>query len=349
VTARIAGSASARNQYQASVTGGGTAGGQSSHVTLEGADFGGWMIENSTAVTFRDNDIGPCDAIDADAGGLNCDNGSVEYCEAGLAMGNDRTCDGYNEGHVVEGNLIHDFGADRSFYSGGGSNEPHWECMYVSYPRDLTIRGNTFKNCSNGGNIFFTFANGAGTFTADYGYTGVLIENNVFTQTCTNSAPPCGGRADFAFGISGHCEIFPGPDLTDVRIQFNTFLAGSGFDMSGGCTQGTPGVTLRGNVRLGTAAASACGSEGAWAVEPDTADETFYGGPVTCGTGSQRLGRDRRRLDKLVASNSNESPDAHLVGPRGRLDGFVTEGCPKRDIDGAARPATRCDAGADER
>ncbi|MBE2320236.1 hypothetical protein DVA67_029990 [Solirubrobacter sp. CPCC 204708] len=349
VTSTIPNSGSPRNQYPLEVIGGGNAGGQSSSVTVQGTDVGGWKIENSTNVTIRDNDIGPCDAVDEDAGGNDCDNGSIEYCEPGLALGADRACTGYNEGHVVEGNLIHDFGTDDSLYTGGGSNDPHWECMYVSYPRNLTIRGNTFVNCANGGNIFFTYANGGGTFEADYGYTNVVIENNVFTTTCDSSSPPCGGRADFAFGISGHCNLYGGVDLTDVVIRHNTFLGGAGFDSSGGCTQGNPGVTLSGNVRLGNSAQSSCGADGAWELPPTSVNEVFYGGAVTCARDARTLGVAATALDPLVASNSATAPDAHLKGPRGPLDGFVAAECPERDIDGQPRPATGCDAGADER
>ena len=58
--------------------------------------------------------------------------------------------------------------------------------MYVSYPRNLTIRGNVFRNCANGGNIFHTFSNGGGSFTADFGFVNYTVENNVFEQSCNN-------------------------------------------------------------------------------------------------------------------------------------------------------------------
>jgi hypothetical protein len=325
------------NQFAGNISG-------SRNVTLQGADFGGWLVIDSQNATVRNNDIGPCDSYDSrDFSGAYCDNGSVEYCEA-AEIG----CAGYNQGHLIEGNRIHDFGCDDSFYNGTGSDDCHWECMYVSYPKDLTIRGNTFVNCANGGNIFNTFSNGGGSFTADYGFTNYTIENNVFTQSCSNSSAPCGGRLDFAFGISGHCNIYSGADLTNVKIRNNTFLGGSGMDLSGGCTQGNPGVSISGNIRNGQSLA--CGT--GWATPPAISRETFYNGGATCGAGSQNLGSSAAALDPFVITNSNAAPDAHLKGATGALDGSVptTMGCPASDVDAQSRPTTGgCDAGADER
>ena len=43
-----------------------------------------------------------------------------------------------------------------------------------------------FRNCANGGNIFHTFSNGGGSFTADFGFRNYTVENNVFEQSCNN-------------------------------------------------------------------------------------------------------------------------------------------------------------------
>jgi len=154
---------------------------------------------------------------------------------------------------------------------------------------------------------------------------------------------------DFAFGMSGQCGIYSGADLTNVKIRSNTFLGGSGTDLSGGCTQGSPGVTISGNVRNGQS--SACGT--GWASPPAISREVFYNGGATCGTGSQNLGAGATALSPFVASHSNTAPDAHLTGGAGRLDGAVpatSGGCPTKDIDTQDRPIEgSCDAGADER
>lgn len=328
------------NQYPANVHGG------SRYVTLQGADFGGWMIIDSQNVIYRNNDIGPCDSYDGqdpDGGGLAyCDNGSIEYCET-TEIG----CAGYNSHHIVEYNNIHDFGCSPSFFNGQGSDDCHWECTYVSYADDLTIRGNVFTNCANGGNIFNTFSNGGGSFTADFGYRNYTIENNVFERSCNNSSSPCGGRLDTATGF-GHCNIYGGPDFTNVNIRNNTFLDGSGFDMDNACTQGSPGVTFTGNIRNGGSAA--CAST--WSVKPTFQSEIYYQYGNTCpGTGNINLGVGSSLSGLVVNSTSGTTKDGHLVGGLSIIDNYVLGGCAATDADGVARPqgGRLCEAGAYER
>lgn len=328
------------NQYPANVHGG------SRHVTLQGADFGGWMIIDSQNVTYRNNDIGPCDSYDRqdpDGGGLAyCDNGSIEYCEV-AEIG----CSGYNSNHVVEYNNIHDFGCSPSFYNGQGSDDCHWECTYVSYADNLTIRGNVFTNCANGGNIFNTFSNGGGSFTADFGYRNYTIENNVFERSCSNSSAPCGGRLDTATGF-GHCNIYSGADFTNVVIRNNTFLDGAGFDMDNACTQGSPGVMFSGNIRNGGSAACAA----TWSVKPTFQYEIYYRYGATCaGTGNMNLGVGSTLSGIVVNSTSGSTKDAHLITGTSVVDNRVLSGCAAADADGVLRPTDGrlCEAGAYER
>ncbi|HJR59547.1 MAG TPA: fibronectin type III domain-containing protein [Vicinamibacterales bacterium] len=328
------------NQYPANVHGG------SRNVTLQGADFGGWMIIDSQFVTYRNNDIGPCDSYDRqdpDGGNLAyCDNGSIEYCET-AEIG----CAGYNSHHLVEYNNIHDFGCSSSFFNGQGSDDCHWECTYVSYADNLTIRGNVFTNCANGGNIFNTFSNGGGSFTADFGFRNYTIENNVFERSCSNSSAPCGGRLDTATGF-GHCNIYSGPDFTNVTIRNNTFLDGSGFDMDNACTQGSPGVTFTGNIRNGGSAA--CAST--WTVKPTFQHEIYYRYGATCGgTGNINLGVGSTLAGIVVNSTSGASKDGHLTTGVSIVDNRVLNGCAAADADGVLRPTDGrlCEAGAYER
>lgn len=330
------------NQFPANANSG------SRNVTLDGADFGGWSMVDSQNVIYRNNDIGPCDSYDAQDPGARglayCDNGSIEYCEV-AEIG----CAGYNQGHLIEGNLVHDFGCSPSFYNGQGSDDCHWECMYVSYAKALTIRGNTFVNCSNGGNIFHTFSDGGGSFDADFGFENYTMESNVFTRSCSNSSTPCGGRLDNASGF-GHCNIYPGNDFTNVKIRFNTFLGGSGFDMDNACTMGSPGVTFTGNIRNGSTVA--CGT--IWPVDPTFEYEIYYKYGGTCaGTGNTNLGIGWD-LSAVVVSDSDTAPNAHLAGVAGSTDADdyvpTAAGCAPSDLDGDARPQdAACDAGADER
>lgn len=324
------------NQWPGNING-------SNQVTLQGADFGGWFILDSTNATVKFNDIGPCNNVDnsgVGSGSSMCDNGSVEYCEV-AEIG----CAGYNTDHLVEGNLVHDFNCDDSFFNGSGGDDCHWECMYVSYANNLTIRGNKFVNCANGGNIFHTFSNGGGSFTADFGYTGYTLENNVFTQSCNNVGSECGGRLDNASGF-GHCNIYSGNDFTNTKIRFNSFLAGSGFDMDNACTMGSPGVTFTGNIRNGSSVACA----GIWSVPPTFQYEVYHTYGTTCGgTGNTNIGGS----PTFFTSDTNTAPDAHLTGaetqtPDNKVPTSAT--CPSEDFDGQTRPNdTNCDAGADER
>ena len=328
------------NQFAGSVAGG------SRNVTLQGADFGGWLIIDSQNVTYRNNDIGPCNSYDGQdpgAGGqAYCDNGSIEYCET-----TELQCAGYNQGHLIEGNLIHDFNCDDSFFNGVGSDDCHWECMYVSYAKDTTVRGNVFRNCANGGNIFHTFSNGGGSFSADFGYVNYTIENNVFEQSCNNQSAPCGGRLDGASGF-GHCNIYGGgPDLTNVKIRFNTFIGGSSFNLDIPCTQASGnGLQLVGNLMKRTSVSCGVG----WS--PELADYNVYSGSGTCGTNARNVGAD---LNPVIVSDTNGG-NALLRGAAGSTsaDGYVPTsvrgGCPATDIDGQTRPTSGCcDAGADER
>jgi hypothetical protein len=332
------------NQFPANIHGG------SHEVTLQGADFGGWAITDSTNTTYRNNDIGPCNSFDGQEGsGAYCDNGSIEYCEV-AEIG----CRGYNTGHLIEGNYIHDFGCDDSFYNGQGSDDCHWECMYVSYAHNLTVRGNKFSNCANGGNIFHTYSNGGGSFTADFGYVNYTVENNIFEKSCSNNLGggpwnPCGGRLDAASGI-GHCNIYGGIDLTNVLIRFNTFMGGSGFDMTVNCTMGSPGLVFVGNLRNGSSAACASG----WTIKPIFRYEVYHTYGSTCaGTGNINIGGS---LSSIVLNDTNgASKDARLRGSDGstQADNRVptSAGCPSTDFMGTPRPGDSgfCDAGAHER
>ena len=324
------------NQFPGNISG-------SDDVVLEGADFGGWLVIDSRNAVVRDNDIGPCNSYDGQdpgAGGqAYCDNGSIEYCETSQLQ-----CAGYNEGHLIEGNRIHDFNCDDSFFNGVGSDDCHWECMYVSYPRNTTVRGNLFANCANGGNIFHTFSNGGGSFTADYGYVNYTVENNVFTRSCNNQSAPCGGRLDGASGF-GHCNIYSGTDLTNVKIRFNTFIGGSTFNLDLACSQAAGnGLQIIGNLMKRTSVTCGVG----WT--PELAAYNIYSGSGTCGTNATNVGAD---LNPVITADT-DTGDAHLKPGTTTADNYVPTtvrgGCPATDIDGQPRPTTgTCDAGADER
>jgi hypothetical protein len=325
------------NQFSGNVSDG------SRNVVLQGADFGGWLVSDSQNVTVRNNDIGPCNSFDGQdpgaSGNAYCDNGSIEYCET-----TELQCAGYNEGHLIEGNRIHDFNCDDSFFNGVGSDDCHWECMYVSYPRNTTVRGNVFANCANGGNIFHTFSNGGGSFTADYGYVNYTVENNVFEQACNNRSAPCGGRLDGASGF-GHCNIYGGgPDLTNVKIRFNTFVGGSTFNLDIACNQAAGnGLQIVGNLMKRTSVTCGVG----WS--PEYAAYNVYSGSGTCGSNAINVGPN---LSGVIVSDTDNG-DAHLKAGATAADGYVPTsvrgGCPATDLEGQSRGSGSCDAGADER
>ena len=319
----------------------------SQDVVVENVRYGGFGIFDSRRVTIRNSDFGPCDSYDGQdpgAGGQEgCPNGPIHYCDSSQAL----QCSGYNEGHLIEGNTIHDFGCDDSFFNGVGSDDCHWECMYVSYPKDLTVRGNVFRNCANGGNIFHTFSNGGGSFNAHYGFVNYTVENNVFEQSCNNTSAPCGGRLDGASGF-GHCGIYNGgPDLTNVKIRFNTFIGGSTFNLDIACTQADGnGLQIVGNLMKRTSVTCGVG----WT--PEHAAYNVYSGSGTCGTNATNVGAN---LSNVVVSDVNGG-NGHLKGAAGSTpaDNYVPAtvrgGCPATDIDGQARPTVgMCEAGADER
>jgi hypothetical protein len=317
----------------------------SEDVVIENVRYGAFGIVDSRRVTIRDSDFGPCDSHDGQdpgaAGQEGCTNGPIQYCEI-----QEIGCTGYNEGHLIEGNTIHDYGCDDSFFNGVGSDDCHHECMYVSYASSLTVRANIFRNCANGGNIFHTFSNGGGSFTADFGYRNYLIENNIFEQACNNRSAPCGGRLDGASGI-GHCNIYGGTDLTNFKLRFNTFIGGSTFNLDSPCSQAAGnGLQIVGNLMKRTA--PTCGVN--WT--PEYVTHNIYSGSFTCGQNATNVGAD---LSAVIVSDTNGG-DPHLRGAPGSTvaDNYVPAtvrgGCPATDIDGQPRPSTgSCDAGADER
>ena len=208
------------------------------------------------------------------------------------------------------------------------------------------MRGNVFRNCSNGGNMFHTYSNGGGSFTADFGFVNYTVENNVFEQTCNNNPGPCGGRHDGASGI-GHCNIYGGTDLTNVKIRFNTFIGGSTFGLDNVCTQaGGNGLQVVGNLMKRTSTTCGVG----WT--PEYVQYNVYSGSGTCGSNALNVGAN---FSNVIVSDVNGG-DGHLKGAAGSTaaDSYVPTtvrgGCPATDIDGQPRPTTgTCDAGADER
>jgi hypothetical protein len=217
--------------------------------------------------------------------------------------------------------------------------------MYVSYASNLTVRGNIFRNCANGGNIFHTFSNGGGSFSADFGFRNYTVENNVFEQSCNNRSAPCGGRLDGASGF-GHCDIYGGgPDLTNVKIRFNTFIGGSTFNLDIACTQTTGnGLQIIGNLMKRTSVTCGVG----WT--PDYVSHNIYSGTGICGSSALNVGAD---LSNVITSDTNGG-DAHLKATTTAADNYVPATvpgeCPATDLDGEPRPTTGlCDAGADER
>jgi hypothetical protein len=318
--------------------------GGSEDVVVENLRYGGFGIADSRRVTIRNSDFGPCDSYDGqDPGGGSregCPNGPIQYCDTAIG------CTGYNEGHLIEGNTLHDFGCDDSFFNGVGSDDCHWECMYVSYASNLTVRGNVFRNCANGGNIFHSFSNGGGSFTAHFGFRNYTVENNVFEQSCNNRSAPCGGRLDNGSGI-GHCNIYGGADLTNVKVRFNTFLGGSTFELDAPCTQAAGnGLQIVGNLVKRTSVTCGVG----WT--PELVTHNVYSGSGTCGSNALNVGTT---LGNVIVNDSNGG-DPHLRGAPGstaadnRVPTTVRGGCPATDIDGQPRPTSGfCDAGADER
>ena len=328
-------------------------------VVLEDLRYGGFNITDSRRVTIRDSEFGPCNAFDGrnPGGGSRegCPNGPIQYCAAEPPLG----CTGYNEGHLIEGNRFFDFGCDATFFDGLPSNETkppkddcHHECMYVSYAKDLTIRANVFQGCANGGNIFHTFSNGGGEFTADFGFTNYTVENNVFEQSCDNSSSPCGGRVDGASGF-GHCEIYSGADFTNVKIRFNTFLGGSTFNLDIPCqpASGRGGLHIYGNLLKRTSVTCGPAEGDPWNPLP-AIEYNLYSGSDTCGTNATNVGQD---LSSVIKADANaRSGDPHLVAGTNTAVDYVPitadTPCPERDFEGDPRPESgSCDAGADER
>ena len=112
------------------------------------------------------------------------------------------------------------------------------------------------------------------------------VENNVFEQPCNNRSAPCGGRLDGASGF-GHCNIYGGTDLTNVKLRFNTFVGGSTFDLDNVCTQASGnGLQIVGNLMKRTSTTCGVG----WT--PEYVVYNVYSGSGTCG--SERAQRRRR-------------------------------------------------------
>lgn len=366
VTSEMGTGATPTSQYQAYIA-------TTNEVTLQGADFGGWQLRGTTNTSVINNDIGPCNNYDyLDESSPGCTNGKITNCTINFTAGSCPAIE-LNADWLVQGNRIHDFGCDYSFYNGtgieGGSSPDacHWECMYLSYIDGGTIRGNIFTNCANGGDVFTTFSNGAGEFTGGHGHRDYLVENNVFDVACSNnlgSVPMseaqynsasgsagngCGGRNGESTGF--RCDIYNGgTDLTNVTFRFNTFIGGGhvGFldasDSANDCTSSA--LYIYGNI-MGWG--STCGA-GSVSGSPSITYNLIYGA-FACGTNATVVAN----LTGIITNNTAGSTgDATLVSGSTAAENLVPtstlNGCSSTDIIGVTRPqdAGFCDAGAYE-
>ena len=299
----------------------------SANVLIENNDMGGFNISGTEGnVTYRGNDIGPCDNYDStepNTGNLpSCTNGKIN------------ASDPQTRGVTIENNSIHDFRCDQrdapnSFTNGIGDDDCHWECMWVNASIDTTIRGNQFAVCDATAQLFLTM------FSTPTGYQNLTVENNWF-----------GTGGSTAYGVaSGHCENFGGTDYSNVKIRFNVFADNKRWAWDGNCS-GT--IAATGNVLFKDSYTDCGGSTISWAYNIFVIPQGGTNG--SCGTNKLVYGSSINGLTVNPTSNF------HLAGAAGStmadnyVPASVAGGCPATDIDGKARATSgACDAGADER
>jgi hypothetical protein len=245
-------------------------------------------------------------------------------------------------------------GRDCGFTSGAGC---HGECVFMNVSAETsggegtsgwTFDRNTFSGCMD---FDFFIQNGAGnTGTVD----DITFTNNFFDrpvsscggQTKGDGADPCKtdrNTLDINAGITG---------MTNLTISFNSFAGKWGIGVGNAATY--TNAVVRGNIGWHGVLTSGddahpCARTGF------TCSYNFWGNNATAFVCPGVNETNQTCAVTLANVFENEStalgtpPDLHIqASPSPSPLGYVPTDCPTVDIDGDARPATNCDAGADE-
>jgi hypothetical protein len=259
-----------------------------------------------------------------------------------------------NDGLVRGVEFENSDGRDCGFTSAAGC---HGECVYIVVSAETnggegtsgwTFDGNTFSGCMD---FDFFIQNGAGnTGTVN----DLTIINNFFDrpistcggQTKGDGADPCKvdrNILDINEGITG---------MTNLEIMFNSFAGKWGIGVGNAATY--TNAKVKGNIGWHGVLTSGddahpCARTGF------TCTYNFWANNATANVCPGATETNATCAVVLANVFENEAtalglpPNLHIqTSPSPSPLGYVPTDCPATDIDGAARPGTNCDAGADE-
>jgi hypothetical protein len=235
----------------------------------------------------------------------------------------------------------------------------HTECIFLrngdaAGTSNISIKRNTFTGCADFGIFMENNVGNPGPIT------NLTIEGNAFDRVLETPGG-CGvgdgctpvKASDNAVNIKGAVGL----TLDTFSISFNSFAGSFGIGVGG--TEGSSSATLtagtvRGNIGWHGVITSGNGMHICNRANV-TCTYNFWGNSASVNVCPGTNETNATCAVTLANIFENEitavdvAPDLHLqASPSPDPRGYVPSGCPTLDIDGAARPATNCDAGADE-
>jgi hypothetical protein len=226
---------------------------------------------------------------------------------------------------VLENNLWHDI----RLTPAGGSADVHNECVYVTAGNNQVWRGNRFLQCPVMAMFFANYSGGPP-------FSGVLIENNVFTHA-TNSGGGWHDGAAFVIpmGTSQNNQV------QNWTVRFNTFEVAPNIARTASSADDNGSARFYGNL----GADPSCGLP-EWTIS--------YNVGAVCG----RTGEISVPNATNSRTNPNQAPfyvnapgnDFHLKAGANAAVNIGAPTYPPRDLENNARPfGASVDAGAYER
>jgi chitodextrinase len=307
------------------------------NITVERIHAGSLQTAGAKDVVIRNNEFGPCragqsftgDPFTQTCGNFKLDGGWVGTNQERMV-----------ERILVENNYFHDFQFGPSCFltSAGGTHtgspsspDCHYECVFLNGGAEITFRGNTFRDCA----LMDIFTED----TQRYGYTKVVIENNILGTPISYGSPgnyntPSHTRGDaLAIGCkTGHVGY------TNLTIRNNSFSRNTGMDHNfSGCMTAT-NLLISGNVMTKPACRAGVSYR----------HNIYNGASGTCDATDRNIGGTAFTF--YTKDTVTPVPgDFALTGGLAAPDDFVPGSlCPAIDSRGVAR-STPCDAGAFDR